>query len=256
MTDRAAHLHIGQEVHFDRQQARALAAFAAPARDIERKVLCAQMVLPGVCRSGKRLPDACESLGVGRGIGARAAADGSLIDRDDLVDEFPAFDRLVRARRFLPPIEALPRRPVEDVEHQRRLARSGHARHRDESPQGNIDRDILQVIGARAANRQPFAVTGATLGGRGNVRPARKILSRDRFGGLRYLGGRSGGDDAPAMAAGARPDVHQVIGGVQQIEIVFDDKHGVAQIAQLAQYGNQPGVVARMQADRRFVEHI
>ena len=81
-------------------------------------------------------------------------------------------------------------------------------------------------------------------------------MARDRFLGVCHPIGCAGDDDTPPCAACARSHIHHVIGGAQQIEIVFDDEHGVAQIAQLAQHVDQPGGVARMQADRRFVEHV
>ena len=40
-----------------------------------------------------------EGFGVGDGVGARSAADGGLVDEDDLADEFGAFD--VSAAGFL-----------------------------------------------------------------------------------------------------------------------------------------------------------
>jgi len=38
MTGRAAYFHVGQEMHFDGQDAGAFAALAAPTRDVEREV--------------------------------------------------------------------------------------------------------------------------------------------------------------------------------------------------------------------------
>ncbi len=92
--------------------------------------------------------------------------------------------------------------------------------------------------------------------GNGDARSAGEILPRDRFGGLGHPIGCAGDDDASAVRARARPHIDHVIGGAQHVEIVFDDEHGVAQIAQLAQHVDQPGGVARMQADRRLVEHV
>ncbi len=37
---------------------------------------------------------------------------------------------------------------------------------------------------------------------------------------------------------------------------MFDDNDGVADVAQVLQRVEQPGIVALMQADRRFVEHV
>jgi hypothetical protein len=61
---------------------------------------------------------------------------------------------------------------------------------------------------------------------------------------------------APALLAGAEPHVHEVIGHGNHVGVVLDHEHGVALVAQLPQDGDQPLVVARVQADRRLVEHV
>ena len=61
---------------------------------------------------------------------------------------------------------------------------------------------------------------------------------------------------AAAVLAGAEAHVDEVIGHGNHVGVVLDDDHGVALIAQLPQDGDQPLVVARVQADRRLVEHV
>ena len=39
-------------------------------------------------------------------------------------------------------------------------------------------------------------------------------------------------------------------------EVVLDDDHGIARVAKPAEQAEQPVGVARMQADRRLVEHV
>ena len=58
------------------------------------------------------------------------------------------------------------------------------------------------------------------------------------------------------MHAGAGADVDDVIGHADRIFVVLDDDHRVAEIAQARQRAEQAFVVALMQADRRFVEHV
>ena len=62
-------------------------------------------------------------------------------------------------------------------------------------------------------------------------------------------------DDAAALDAGAGPEVDDVVHGSDDIEVVLDDNHGVAAVAELAQQVDQPAGVASVQADRRLVEH-
>ena len=67
---------------------------------------------------------------------------------------------------------------------------------------------------------------------------------------------RAGKHDAPALLAGAEAEIDDVIGDLDHVGVVLDDEHGVALIAQLPQDVDQPQVVARVQADRRLVEHV
>ena len=60
----------------------------------------------------------------------------------------------------------------------------------------------------------------------------------------------------PAVDARARPHVHHVIGGADRLLVVLDHDHRVAEIAQPQQAGQQSGVVALVQADGRFVQHV
>ena len=66
----------------------------------------------------------------------------------------------------------------------------------------------------------------------------------------------AGEHDAAALLAGAEADVDDVVGDADHVFVVLDDEHGVALIAQLSQDVDQALVVARMQADRRLVEHV
>ena len=70
------------------------------------------------------------------------------------------------------------------------------------------------------------------------------------------LCGRALGDDVAAVHAGAGPHVDDVIGGEDGLAVVLDDDHAVAEVDQAAQRLEQARVVARVQADRRLVEHV
>ena len=64
------------------------------------------------------------------------------------------------------------------------------------------------------------------------------------------------GHDSPAQVAGPRSDIDEVIAGSHQRLIVFNHDDRVPLLLQIAEGGDEPVVVARMQADRRFVEQI
>ena len=69
-------------------------------------------------------------------------------------------------------------------------------------------------------------------------------------------GGRPWKMTCAAVLARARPQVHHVVGRADRLLVVLDDDHGVAEIAQPRQRGEQLPVVALVQADRRLVEHV
>ena len=89
-----------------------------------------------------------------------------------------------------------------------------------------------------------------------NAQLAAQVLRRQR---ARLLGQpleRARIHHAAAVLAGAQAHVDEVIGDGNHVGVVLDDEHGVALIAELPEDGDQPLVVARVQADRRLVEHV
>ena len=60
----------------------------------------------------------------------------------------------------------------------------------------------------------------------------------------------------PAALARARPDIDDVIGAADRVLVMLDDDERIALVAELLQRVEQDLVVARMQADGRFVEHV
>ena len=68
---------------------------------------------------------------------------------------------------------------------------------------------------------------------------------------------RALGHDAPAASA-RRPGPMSIkmIARAHQRFVVLDDDHRVALLLQVAERGDQPVVVARMQADRRLIEQV
>ena len=67
---------------------------------------------------------------------------------------------------------------------------------------------------------------------------------------------RAGGDDMPAVLAGARTDVDDPVGGAHRLLVVLDDDQGVADVAQPLQRADQPRVVPLVQADARLVQDV
>ena len=67
---------------------------------------------------------------------------------------------------------------------------------------------------------------------------------------------RTGGDDLAALDARAGAKVDDVVGARHCVVVVLDHDHRVAARAELLERAEQLPVVARVQADRRLVEHV
>ena len=83
-----------------------------------------------------------------------------------------------------------------------------------------------------------------------------QIRPGERAADLADLVGRALGDDLAAAVARAGAEVEQVVGRLDHLAVVLDEDQRVAQVAELLQRLEQPAVVARVQADRRLVEHV
>ncbi|PYO49379.1 MAG: hypothetical protein DMD84_18440 [Candidatus Rokuibacteriota bacterium] len=63
-------------------------------------------------------------------------------------------------------------------------------------------------------------------------------------------------DQIAARVAGTGPQVHHKIGAANGIFVVLHNQHGVAKIPQMLQRTEQPVIVARVESNRRLVQHI
>ncbi len=126
------------------------------------------------------------------------------------------------------------------------------------SPTGRSSVDVLQVVAARAddsaagAADWPARVLAAR---RSTRRPARYAPVSDA-GLVAICAGRALGDDVAAVLAGARAHVDDVVGRSDGLLVVLDHDHRVAEVAQVLERVEQACVVALVQADRRFVQHV
>ncbi len=97
VADVAGDVDVGQEVHLDLDQAVALARLAAAALDVEGEAAGLVAARLGLGQAGEPVADHGEGAGVGRGVGARGAADRRLVDVDHLVELLEPGDALARA---------------------------------------------------------------------------------------------------------------------------------------------------------------
>ena len=90
----------------------------------------------------------------------------------------------------------------------------------------------------------------------GNARTPGEVLRRERSFDAEDVRKIALGDDLAAARAGARPQVENVIGRADRVFIVLHDDHGISEIAQPPQRGDESIVIPLVKADAWFVEHV
>ena len=255
--DLARHEHVGEELHLDLDLALALARLAAAAGDVEREMAGGQPARLGVLGRREQLADRIERLEVGDRVGSRRAADRRLVHQHHVGDELRAFELPVRPDAAIPvPLRALQRR-VEHVVHERALARPADAGDAGQHAERDLDVDAPSGCAPTAPSTFSRWFDGRRrIAGTGIASSSRRYLAVSERGSCISCVERAAEDDAPALLAGAQPHVHDDVGDPDHVGVVLDDEDGVALVAQLAQDRDEPLVVARVQADRRLVEHV
>ena len=251
------HVHVRQEVHFNLQGAVAGAVLTAATLDVEGEAaggVAAHLRFAGLC---EQLADVVEHAGVGGGVRARGAADGRLVHVNDLVQVFQAVDALVAAGHLLGAVELVRQGGVQNVVDEGGFARAGHTGHRGEHAQREGHSHVLEVVFAGTAHGQlAFLVHGAAGGGHLNAAAASHVVAGDGPGVLQQLLEAAGVHDFTAVLARAGPDVHDPVGFAHGVFVVLNHDKRVAHIAQLGQGFDEAAVIALVQADGGFVQHV
>ena len=214
-----------------------------------------EAALLGLGRRGENLADRIEGFQVCGGIRARRSADRRLVDHLDGRDRGVAFDAVAE---FAPGAAGALRgeRFVEHVVDERRFAGTGNAGDGDEHAERDRHVDAVQIVAVRAENLQEFALRLAAPCGNGNAQFAAEIAAGERLRVGEKLFARAGKHQVAAVLARAGSEIEDEIGGEDRIGIVLDDQQRVAEIAQAFEDVDQAIRVARVQADRRLVEHV
>jgi hypothetical protein len=128
---------------------------------------------------------------------------------------------------------------------------------RGEDAERDRGRDILEVVAAGADDLE-FLLPGrfTALGGHLDREFAGEILAGDRARIGHDVARRALGDDLAAMHTGMGSDVDHVIGGEDRVLVMLDHDDRVADIAQVLERFQQPGIVALVQADGGLIKHI
>ena len=141
-------------MHFDFDDAVALAGFAAAAFDVEGESADVVAAFTREGHAGEEFADGGEQAGVGGRVGARGAADRGLVDVDDFVEVFEAVDVVVWGGFFLGAVEFAGGNFGEGVVNQGGLAAAGYA-----GDAGNQASGSLRVTFLRLLPRAPLRMS-------------------------------------------------------------------------------------------------
>src|SRR4029079_9232630 len=100
LADLARDVHVREELHLDLDDPVALAVLAPAALHVEAEPAGRIPPDPRLGRAREQLADGREQADVRRRVGAGRAADGALVDLDDLVDGLDAVEAVVVADRL------------------------------------------------------------------------------------------------------------------------------------------------------------
>ena len=228
VTHLAGHVHVRQEVHLDLYLAVALAGLAAAAGHVEREAPRPVAAHAALRRGSEQRAQVVPQADVGRGVASRGAADGALVDVDDLVDEVDALEFLVRADGSLGAVHRVGEGGRQRVGDERRLAGARDARDHGERAELNLGVDALEVVRRGARDLYGAAARVAALGRKSDLLFAREVGARDGVGAGGDLVRRARRNHVPAELAGAGAHVDDVVGGADGVLVVLDDDHGVA----------------------------
>ena len=145
---------------------------------------------------------------------------------------------------------------VQDLVDQRGFAAAGHAGDAGERPQGDVDVDVLQIVGRGAFDRDLFAAARPPGLWHLDLPRAGQILTGDGFlTGFDVFQGPLHHEIA-ACHARAGTDVDDLVRALHGLLVVLDDDQSVAQVGQAAQGVQQLAVVLLVQADGGFVQDV
>ena len=194
----------------------------------------------------EQLADLIEQAGIGAGVRTRRAPDGGLIDVDDLVEVFDAFDILMLSGLCARAHQLRGEFVVEDIAHQRGFARAGDASDADEFSERDVDVDALEVVGSCSDDLKNLAVPVAPLLRDLDPSFTREVESSQGLWVRQDLLRRALRDDLPAVLTGGGTEIDDPVRFANGFVIVLNDQYCVAEVTQTLERFKQSHVIARM----------
>ncbi len=255
---RAAQVNVRQELHLDVFEAVTAAGRTTPVARVEAERTHRIAALDRDGLGGEALANRIERADVARRIRARCSPDRRLVDEHDFSHMLRASERAVRARRLGRLALGPQQRRVQHVSHQGRLARPRHTGHADQAVERDVHVEVAQVVLRRALEtqaRRPGPRRPSPPERGHHVAPAGEVIGGERVRASRKVGGRALEYHATTAFARSRPKVEDAIGGQHDLGIMLDDQQRVAVVPQPLHHLDDASHVARMQTDRRLIEH-
>ena len=254
---RAGGEDVREELHLDPLEALAAAGLAPSPLHVEGEGGGGVAPEPRQVHAGEQPPDRVERLHVGHRVRPGRGAQRRLVHEDHLGYPVDAANLVaVRQGRQRRGLEA-PDVPGDDLVHQARLARPGHAGDAHQPAQGNAHVDVLEVVGVGAAYLQgaslyPGPVTDRP---RDNL-PLGEVVGRE--GGLAFqqLVIGAGEHHLAAVLTRPRTQVDDVVALLDDLRVVLHHHHGIVVGSEAVEDLHQAVAVPRMQADGGLVQHV
>ena len=217
---------------------------------------------------------AAELLERGGSTGGRRRGAGGRIGGQAVGGKVGQPGELAAGEPRLAPPDRTGHRWMEQVGKERRLPGTRRTAHHDEASERKAQVDRAQVAEAHSAEGQPIrAERVAWFSGSAAVArvpahdhpvfpphrvadPPLKIEAGQRLLVAFEVGRGVAGDELAAVDAGPRTEVNDAIRALHDGIVMLHDQEGVALVAERLERADEPLVVARMQADRRLVEHV
>ena len=243
---------VGQEMHFDLELAVALAALAAAALRVEGETGFGVAALFGDWKLCEEVADQIESADKSRGVRARGAADGGLVAEHEFLNVLHAGDSVVLAGCFRGVVEMAGEGLGEDAVDQGRFATTRRTGDYDDLAEGDGDGEVLEVMLARALDGKSglwFLVSGFWS-------KATNLSAQPLAGGGADFRRLSLREDFSALETRAGTHVDEVVGGADDVFVVFYYDYRISKIAEADHCGDEAGGVGGMEADGRLVEDV
>ena len=176
----ARHVHVGQEIHLHGFHAGPFAGLASSSRHVEGKAALFVAADFGFRKQGELRSNQVHQPRVGRGVGAWCASDGTLVDRDALVDVVQPCDFLVGQGNADVLVQMVQQRRKKGLVDQGAFAAPADPTDADQAAQRQFQIDRLQVVARGAFQDEVLPVASSSLGRHLDALDAVQVLRSQR----------------------------------------------------------------------------